>query len=473
MRTPPSAPRWPRLIPSLGVGAAIWVAPAPDGLAVEAWRTFAVFAAVICGFIFRPIEMAPTVLLGLVVLVLTGTLPLSEAIRNGFGDTTVWLVVTAFLIAGAVERTGLGRRLALVLVRALGRSLLGIAYAIAAVELCLAPFVPSNTARGGGIISPVVRSLAEALGSRPGDESRQNGAFLCQVGGHTNLVSSAMLLTAMAGNQLIVAPAREHLGVQWDFGTWLLGSIAPGLAAMALLPLVVSRLEPPVAGDLAGLRARVLADLAELGPWSRREVTLGIILLALLGLWSMSRLLGLHPTTIALAGILALVLTGTQSWREMAATAQAWDALIWLGGFVALAEALKSSGFVDWFGGQVGMHTGSWDPVTFTIVLGLIYFASMYLFSQLTAHIAALAGLFLLLARDAGAPPLLALAIISYFSCLCGATTPWSTGPVIIYFGFGYVSVGRWMRNGFFIALFQIAVWLAVGLVWWRILGWW
>ena len=469
-----SSPRWLRLAACVGAATILWLSPRPEGLSEEGWHTFAIFVGVVSGFLLRPLEMAPIVLLGLTTLIVTSQeVDIESAIRAGFGNKTVWLVVAAFLIAGAVDRTGLGRRIALLLVHLLGRSMLGVAYAIAATELLLGPFVPSNTARGGGIISPIVRSLAETLEARPGEDPNRAGAFLSQTGSHGNLVCSAMFLTAMAGNVLLVSPAKEILGTEWDFITWLKGSIVPGLAGISLVPLILYLLERPGGSTLERVRSKVRDDIRALGSWSRRECSLAAILLGLLVLWSLGSRLGLHVTTVAFIGIIAIVVTSTQSWSEIVGTRGAWDALIWLGGFVSLAESLKTTGFTDWIEIFIRERIEGGDPVRTTVLLGLIYFASMYFFSQLTAHIMALAGVFLALAHNAAAPPLLALAIISYFSCLCGALTPWSSGPVIIYFGFGYVSVGRWMRNGICVALSQIIVWLGVGMIWWHLLGWW
>ncbi len=471
--------RWGRLAFCALLGASVCLLPAPEGLPAAGWRVFAVFTSVIAAFLLRPLEMAPTVLIGLVVLVATGTVGLDPMIKDGFGDSTVWLVVAAFLIADAVEATGLGKRIALLLLRALGRSMMGLAYAIAATELVLAPFVPSNTARGGGIVSPIVRALAESLGSKPGESPRVAGAYLHQVASHSNLVTSAMFVTAMAGNANIPPKAMGILGVEFEFGTWILGSSVPGILSLVALPLLLKLLERPGTIDVARVRGRVGSELEAMGPWKKAEARLGAVLVGVLLLWSLSAPfkswsgIELKPTTVALGGVAIIVLLQIRSWQQLASCWHAWDALLWLGGFVSIAESLKATGFTDWFAGRVEQRLAGFGPLECTIALSLVYFASMFLFSQLTAHIAALAAAFFTVSRNVGAPPLLAVALISYFSCLCGCMTPWSSGPVIIHFQNGYVPAGRWMRNGFLIAGLHLAIWLSVGMAWWRWLGWW
>lgn len=146
--------------------------------------------------------MGVMVLGGLVTLTVTQTMTFENAL-SGYGNKTVWLVVAAFLIAGAVRRTGLGRRMAFMLVSLIGKSMLGFGYSLCGSELILGPVVPSNTARGGGILAPVMRSLAEALGSYPHKDPKRAGDYLTMVGAHANLITAAMFLTGMAANPLV------------------------------------------------------------------------------------------------------------------------------------------------------------------------------------------------------------------------------------------------------------------------------
>ncbi len=148
--------------------------------------------------------MGPMVLVSLVLVGVTHTLELKRLLL-GFGDETVWLVIAAFVLAGAVERTGFGRRIALLLVEKLGRSMLGLGYAVAGAELVLAPVVPSNTARGGGILAPTVRSLATALGSTPDRDPDRAGSYLATVGAHACCISGGDVPDRHGGERAGVA----------------------------------------------------------------------------------------------------------------------------------------------------------------------------------------------------------------------------------------------------------------------------
>lgn len=461
-----------RLAACACLAASAWIIPAPAGLTPQGWHTLGVFVATIISFLLRPLPMGPMVLLALIALAATGTVPYKQLI-GGYGNSTVWLVVAAFLIAGVVQRTGFGRRIALILVRRLGDSTVGLGYSICAAELLLGPCVPSNTARGGGILAPIVKSLCVALGSHPEKEPERFGQFLVQTGAHANLITASMFLTGMAANPMVSEAAAKIFGVEFGWGTWALGALVPGLVGLALLPLLMHRLARPTITDVSAARQQAGAELHEMGPWSREQlVTSGVFALLLL-LWSTKALHGLGTGLVAWIGVAVLLVSGTERWEDVTRNHKAWDTLIWLGGLLTMATALKDSGVVTWFAGIMEYQVSGLGGVSVSLALALVYFFSMYGFSMFTAHIAALVAAYFAVAASAGAPPMLTVALLAYFSCLCGCTTNYSTGPVIIYFGLGYVKAPAWFRTGLVVALFHLAVWLGVGMPWWRVLGWW
>ena len=318
-------------------------------------------------------------------------------------------------------------------------------------------------------MAPIVNSLSLALGSSPERQPKRAGEYLCLCGAHLNLVAAATFLTGMAANPLI---ARET-GIDFDWFTWLLGSIAPAIVSFLLLPLFLLKLAPPELKDAGGARKQAQTELVEMGPWSRAEkIMLGVFVL-MLGLWASNPLHGIHTTTVALIGVAILLISGAERWKDMKDNAAAWDALIWLGGLISMADALRELGFVAWFADAMKTQVAGMDAINALLILALIYFYSMYAFSMLTGHIKAMVAAFFLVATGAGAPPMLTVALLAYFSNLCGCLTNYSTGPVVIYFGLGYVQPARWFRIGFLVSLLHLAIWLGVGLPWWKFLGWW
>jgi len=466
-----------RWLPVLIVGAGIWAAGVPVGVTVSGWMTAAVFAATIVGFLTRPLAMGPMVLVGLVVLLAAGAFGRGadavEQMLAGFADDTVWLVVAAFLLSGTVVRSGFGRRVALGLIRALGSTTLGLGYAIAGTELVLGPIIPSNTARGGGVMAPIVHALAQALGATPDNARRRTGGYLVLCGSHANLVAAAMFFTGMAANPQLGTFADEVLGVRWDWTTWLLGSCVPGLVSMALLPWYLYWLHRPELTHSPAARQEAVEELRAMGPWNFRQIAVGGLLVAMVAAWATEPLHGMHAAGVALAGISCILVLRLDRWENLAGDRGAWDALIWLGGLVAMAQRLEAEGVMTWFAQQMQQQVSGFSGVAAALVIALIYFFSMYGFSMLTGHIMAMASVFFVVAKAAGSPPLLVVALISYFSNLCGCLTNYSTGQVVIYSGLGYVSTQRWFAVGLSVAAFHLAIWLGVGLPYWKLLGWW
>ena len=159
----------------LFVAAGILLIPVPSGITPQSWRLLAIFAATIMGSIVRPIPGAAMVLLGVTALPLFRVMTINEAL-TGYADPVVWLVLAAFFISRGMIKTGLGRRIAFLFIKAIGKHSLGLAYALGSTETVLATVIPSTGARSGGIIFPIAKSLAEAYESRPGPTARASAA---------------------------------------------------------------------------------------------------------------------------------------------------------------------------------------------------------------------------------------------------------------------------------------------------------
>ena len=203
------------------IGLIIWFSPIPVGVKQEAWHLLAIFVATIVGLILTPLPMGAVVIIGVMMAGLTETVKIG-AVLSGFANGTVWLIVVAFLIARGFIKTGLGSRISYYFIRAFGRKTLGLSYAIAVSDLIIAPATPSNTARAGGVIFPILRSLSATFGSEPGDTARKIGAFLIKTEFQVVILTSAMFMTAMAPNVLMVELAKKtaNVSLSWECGPW-------------------------------------------------------------------------------------------------------------------------------------------------------------------------------------------------------------------------------------------------------------
>ena len=453
-------------------GMVLWIIGPPSGLNENGYQIFVVFISVIISLLVRAVPMAISVLTGLSFSVLVGLISLKDALK-GYSDSTTWLVVIAFLIAGVVIDTGLGRRISLLCIHALGKSIIGLGYALCTAELILGPLVPSNTARGGGILAPIVDSMSRTLGSTPNQSPEKAGQYLHLIGAHANLITAAMFLTGMAANPLISKMALDIFQIEFDWLNWALGSIVPGLVGLAGLPVLIKYLSPPTIKSIQPMREKVKDDIKAIGPWTLSEKITILTLGMMLFLWSTKPIHGWGTTTVALLGLITILLLGTISWDQMVKNYKAWDTLIWLGGLITLATSLKNLGFISWFAENIQQYLTGISPLLLFLSLALIYFYSMYFFSMLTAHIMALVSAIFMIASGLDLNPFIIVGVIAYFSNLSGCLTNYSTGPIIIYFGNGYLLPLPWFKIGFLVSIYHMVVWLGVGSIWWKIIGWW
>ena len=463
-----------KLLISISVGIICWnLAGYVNALDPRAWHIFSVFMAVLISFILRPYPLGMSVLLGLIVLLGSGTISLKESL-SGFSNTTVWLVIAAFLLAHAVITTGFGIRVSLYLVIKLGKSMKGLAYAICGSEFLLASVIPSNTARGGGLHAPIVDSLSRSIEKASGKSVQVNaGRFLSLVGSHANLIAASMYLTGMAANPLVSVAAADVFGVEFGWGTWLLGAIVPGVISLLILPQVIYKLAPPTVTDSSAAQKEARVQMAQKGPLSRSEWIMMGVLIGMLLLWSTQFVHGFPTTMIAWVGVAVLLISGAQTWNDVIRNEKAWDSLFWLGGLLTMASMLSDYGFIQWFVDLSGTWVSGYSGLGVVIVIGLIYFYSMYAFSMTSGHIAAMAAPMLAVCLAANSAPMLSVAIIAYFTTLCACTTNYSSGPVIIYYGLGYETSQRWFKIGFLVSLVHVVIYFTVGLGWWKFLGWW
>jgi len=462
--------RWAAVI---GSAALVLAAPRPDGITVESWRLLAIFTATIVGSIAQPVAPGAIVLLGVTAVALFNVMTPAKALA-GYSDPIVWLVLCAFFISRGVLKTGLGRRIAFLFIRAIGQSSLGLVYACVSTDALLAGFVPSNGARAGGVILPVAKSLAEAYDSNPEDGTeRRLGAFLLFAIYQCDVVASSMWLTGQASNVLIAKFAFDAAKVDLNYGKWILGAVVPGGLLLILIPLVLYKLYPPNIKHTPHAATIARGELNAMGPMSRDERMMLIVFALVAGLWMTTALHHINYAVVALLGICVLFLSGVLTWNDMIGERPAWDVFIWYGGLVRMAEALGETGITRKFAESAASMTVGWTWGAALAVLVLIYFYAHYGFASITAHSSAMFTPFLMVILVAGAPPLLSVLLLAYVSNLSACLTHYGTTPAPIYFGTRYVTQADWWKYGLIISFVAIAVYATVGLAWWKLLGWW
>ena len=471
-----------KILAPIMVALGLALLPTPENLASHAWYFFAIFAGVIVGLMLEPLHggaigmigvtlvslLAPWVLFAPQELQNPDFKPVNAGINwavSGFSNTTVWLIFSAFMFALGYEKTGLGRRIALLLVNRMGRRTLTLGYAIALADTLLAPFTPSNTARSGGTIYPVIRNLPTLYGSLPNAPSaRKIGSYIMWVAIATTCVTSSMFLTALAPNLLALELVRKTSSISISWMDWFEAFAPVGIVLLILIPLITYWIYPPEIRNGDEVPKWAARELSKMGQLSGNELILAVLVALALGLWIFAGSY-FNATTTGLLVISLMLLSGVFSWDDMMKHASAWNTLAWFATLVALAEGLNRVGFVKWFADQVVVHMQGFAPFTAMVLLVMIFYVTHYLFASVTAHVTAL--LPVMLAVGANIPGV-DMQLFALMLCLTlgimGILTPYATGPSPVYFGSGYLPSKDYWRLGAIFGILFIIVLLVVGL---------
>ncbi|RKK03024.1 DASS family sodium-coupled anion symporter [Pseudoroseomonas wenyumeiae] len=483
-----------RLKPALittAVLVALLLLPVPEGLTPKAWALVAIFLTTIVAIILKVMPIGVMAMMAMTIVALSQVTSTSSkgAIADALASLSnplIWLIVVAILISRGLKKTGLGNRIGLIFIALLGRKTVGIGYGLTICELVLAPFTPSNTARGGGIVHPIMKSIATAFDSDPtkGTE-RKMGTYLSLVNMHANTITSGMFITATAPNPLVVdyvaRVTNQSFHLSWT--TWALCMLLPGLACLLLMPLALAVLAPPEVKATPHAIEYARAELRSMGPLSGGEKvmigTFGLLLVLWANLPAMifGPAFTLDPTAVAFVGLFALIITGTIDWDDVLSEKSAWDTLIWFGALVMMAEQLNKTGVIAWFSELLRNGIASagmgWEAAAALLVLLFVF--SHYFFASTTAHISAMMLAFLTVGVALVPPdytvPFLLMMVAG--STIMMTLTHYATGTSPIIFGSGYVTLGTWWRVGFIMCVGELLIYATLGSLWWKLLGFW
>lgn len=454
---------------SVIIGLILWNLPPPEGVTPQAIHMFSIFIFTVIGIILRPVPIGTIAFLGLTLTAATKTLTFGEAF-SGFVHPIVWLIVIAFFISRGFIKTGLGERIAYLIIKHLGKSTLGMGYGMILTDLVLAPAIPSVTARVGGIIYPIVNSLAKAFGSEPYSHPKRLGSFLMKVTFQGSVITAGMFLTSMAGNPLI-ADIATSVGVTISWGTWALAASVPGLICLAIIPLFLYKIYPPEVKETPNARSFAEKKLKEMGKVRVQEWIMIFSFTLLITLWILGPFIKMQAVIAALIGLVILLLTSVLTWDDVIKEKGAWNTLMWFATLIMMATFLNTLGLTTWFSSWVQGHVQGLNWVTAFAILSLVYFYSHYFFASIVAHIGSMYSPFLVLSVALGAPPMIAAIALGFMSNLMGGITHYGCGPAPIFFGSGYVKITDWWKLGFYASVINIVIYFTIGSAWWSILG--
>ncbi len=464
----------------IAVGLAL--IPAPTGLGQHAWWFFSLFAGVVAALIIEPVPPAAT---GVIAIALTAALSrwtlfsaqdlakpgfnvASESVKwafSGFANPTVWLVGGAFMLALGYQKTGLGRRIALLLVRALGRNSLMVGYAATFSDAILAMVTPSNTARSAGTMFPIMVNLPPIYDSKPNDPSaRKIGGYVLWTTFAASCVTSSLFITGCAPNFLAADFVRKlaHVDISWT--SWFFAAAPFAIPLLLVLPLIGYVLYPPTVKQSPEIPLWAGKQLDEMGALSRNEMILGALVLVAISLWILAADY-FDAAIVAFMVIAVMLVLRVVTWDDLARNHSAWTTIALLATLVAMADGLARVGFIKWFATLVAAHVGGLPPTLVIIALVTVYFFSHYCFSSLTAHTTAMMPIMLGVGLGIpGLPPEKLAVGLALTTGIMGVISPYATGAALPYYNSGYIKSAEFWRNGTVYGFIFLAALLAIGL---------
>lgn len=434
----------------LVLGIVLALLPAPAGLDPKGWIYLSIFLAVVLGLILEPFPPAFVGLLGVLVAVVCMLVPdklgdvptAASSIKwalSGFGDSVVWLIFSAFMFALGYTKSGLGNRIALILVKFFGKSTLGLGYAVAFSDLVLAPFMSSVTARSGGVIFPVLTNIANVFKRVAPAKADTINRYIFFVALATACVTSSLFLTALAPNILAVSTVQKISNISITWMQWFTVIAPAGFLLFFLTPVIAYVLYSPKEKRTEEVANWAKDELKKLGSMKLNEwLMLSFVILTLLG-WLFAGPY-LNATAVALIAVALMLLTRVIDWRDFVANEGAWNVLIWFATLVALSAGLGSTGVLAWIGGLLEQNLQGISVNA--VILGSIgfFFLVHYLFASLTAHTTAMLPVMLTVGQSFPEIPALPYILLLVTSLgLMGIITPYGTGHSPIYYGSGYI----------------------------------
>jgi DASS family divalent anion:Na+ symporter len=461
-------------------GLILWFFPVPSGLdayvvshPVEglefsshtSWHLFVIFITAIFAVILNALPIFTSAILAVSAAVLTGTLTAKQAF-SGFGEDWILLIIVAFLIARGVIKSGLGKRIAFLIIRKFGKTSLGLSYSIIAADMVVAPAFPSNTARSG-VLFPIVNALAADSGSKVADGTRKKlGSYLMMSSMAGLTISSSLWLTAMAANPA-GAKMAEDFGVHITYGSWAMAAVAPVLVLYFLIPRLLMKVYPPEVKETPNAPVIAQEALDTMGPMHRNEWIMAGVFIGMVALWIASSFYpAINKTAVAFLGLGVLMIANIFTLKDLNGEGQALGTLVWFAILYAMSVYLNKFGFMGWIGDNAAtLVSGMSWPMAYVILI-VSYVLIHYFFVSQTAQMLALFSVFLGVAVQAGVPAELMAFMLLFATNFNAIITPQGSSANVIYVGSGYLEAGEIYKVGGIVTLVNTIIFLTVGTAW-------
>ena len=459
------------LIPVM-VASLFFFFPAPDGLNLPAWHLFGIFAGTIFALIFQPFP-EPTMLIISITLASIFVVPLHE-ILIGYADGMLWLTVVAIMISIGLKKSGLTRRIGLILISKFGKTLLHIGYIFSFIDLLLATSTPASPARTGGLVYPLMEGVIDTCNSTSALSQRKIAGYFTLLAYMISMTTGSLFMTGMAPNLINVKLANDVLGISISWPLWIMGAL-PGFIVFLLIPYVLYIIYKPESVSMDEVRQRAFIELKAVGGFSRNELIVTGVFLLLLVLWATSTVTQLDTTMVAFIGISLMLVFEVIEWDDLVDNKEMWSLLMWFGAILGLSAALTKLGFFSWFAVflKAGLPTAGLSTYTILILIAMLAIFPHYFFVSLTGYVVAFSPMISSFVAATDIPRYPAFFLIAYLMVVSCSVTHYGNalGPFLM--GKGYNDKKTWWSTGLLITMMHAVLYLTIGIMYWKLIGLW
>ncbi|HIU16824.1 MAG TPA: DASS family sodium-coupled anion symporter [Candidatus Avidesulfovibrio excrementigallinarum] len=462
----------------------VWLLPTPEGMTLVQHKLLAIFAGAVVLWVTLSVSFATSTFLIISLLYFwvgnaDGAMKDGVLIHNasfalsGFGTTSLWMLVTGFIISIAMTETGMARRVALNMMRLLGKTPTGAILAPMFANLLISPLTPSNTARTAAML-PIVEGVAQAYRVEKGTSNFGKTLFLCNT--FASNITAGGFMTATIPNPIAIGLITAALGttsVATSWGFWALAAVPATVIILVGTLFVVRWFYPPEMKSIPGGIHYIEDELAQMGPMTLREKKSLFYFFLALVLWSTDMWHHFNATMVAF-GVCTLILlpkVGVLSWKE-AQKSIPWELFVYFGGVITLSGVLMKTKAFEWLIKTLITSLGLSDVSMMPLLIGLMGFTifSHIIWSTTTAMAGVMIPIYIGLAQTFGFPIVgfvLPLAILMGYALFL----PFNTMGNIIMYGAGYFTVPEQLKSSFAVGLMAWIVWTVMALVWFPLIG--
>lgn len=457
--------KWVGFLGGLAVFILMILSSPPEGLSLAGWRTAAVATLMAAWWVTEVIPISATAMLPLVLFPILGVGDIAAA-ATPYANPMIFLFLGGFIIAIAMQRWDLHRRIALNIIALIGSKPRSIIAGFMVSSAFMSMWV-SNTA-ATMMMLPIAMSvilLTKTKEHSLEDQKQYTNfgltlmlaiAFSSSVGGLGTVIGTPT-------NALMIAFVSDAYGIEINFAEWMMVGVPVVILGLPVIFYALANLIYPVRIDsLPGGREYILDEMKSLGNISKPEVLVAIIF-TLVGVMWMTRPLiervmpEISDAGIAIFGALLLFLipvdlknaTFLMRWKD--AEKLPWGVLILFGGGLSLAGAIQRTGLAEWVGGYFGILAG-WHVILIIFIVALVIITFTELASN-SSTAAAFLPVIGSVAISIGQDPLL-LAVPVALVASCAFMLPVATPPNAIVYGSGVMTIPQMAKAGFTLNIF-------------------